>query len=106
MSSVSSIVVRFTRIGTLPSSTYTFYCASETIVRAVQILDKLMMTHPTRKAVQMMPTSLILFSKFLMTIGYSLLPFNICTYSVCSMGMTASRSSVKRFSNSAENIST
>lgn len=105
MSSVSSIVVRFTRIGTLPSSTYTFFCASETIVRAVQILDKLMMTHPTRKAVQMMPTSLILFSKFLMTIGYSLLPFNICTYSVCSMGMTASKFR-QRFSNSAENIST
>lgn len=44
------------------------FCASVTIVRAVQILDTLMMIHPARKAVQMMPTSRILFSKCLMTI--------------------------------------
>lgn len=48
-------------MGTLPSSTYTFFCASDTIVLAVQMLDTLMMTHPTRKAVQIMPTSRILF---------------------------------------------
>ena len=62
------MVVRFTRMGTLPSSTYTFFCASVTIVRAVQMLDTLMMTHPARKAVQTMPTSRILFSKCLITI--------------------------------------
>ena len=43
--------------------------ASATIVRAVQMLDTLMMTHPTRKAVQTMPVSLILFSRFFMTIA-------------------------------------
>lgn len=37
------------------------FCASDTIVLAVQMLDTLMMTHPTRKAVQIMPTSRILF---------------------------------------------
>ena len=42
-------------------------------MRAVQILDMLMMTHPTRKAVQIIPTSLILFSKFLMTILFEYL---------------------------------
>lgn len=43
-------------------------CASPTMRRAVQMLDTEMMTQPTRKAEQMMPTSLILFSKFLITI--------------------------------------
>lgn len=80
-SSVSSIVVRCTSIGTFPSSTYTFFCASVTIVRAVQMLDRLIMTHPTRNAVQIMPTSLILFSRFLMTIRYLFLPFSSFTYS-------------------------
>ena len=68
-------------MGTLPSSTYTFFCASVTIVRAVQMLDTLMMTHPARKAVQMMPTSLILFSKFLMTMSYFLWGFDFFMYS-------------------------
>src|SRR5574344_31365 len=75
-SSVSSIVVRFTSMGTVPSSTYTFCCASVTMQRAVQILDTEMMMQPTRKAEQMMPTSLILFSKFLITIIYTFYCFN------------------------------
>ena len=71
-SSVSSIVVRFTSMGTLPSNTYTFCCASVTMQRAVQMLDTEMMMQPMRNAEQMMPTSLILFSKFLITIRYCL----------------------------------
>ena len=47
----------------------------------VQMLDTLMTMHPTRKAVQMMPTSLILFSRFLMTIAYRFFLFNFCIYS-------------------------
>ena len=70
--SVSSIVVRFTSMGTLPSNTYTFCCASVTMQRAVQMLDTEMMMQPMRNAEQMMPTSLILFSKFLITIRYCL----------------------------------
>ena len=62
------IVVRSTKMGTLPSNTYIFCCASTTILRAVQILPKLTTMHPTRKKLQMMPTNFILFSKFLITI--------------------------------------
>ena len=40
--------------------------------RAVQMLDTEMMMQPMRNAEQMMPTSLILFSKFLITIRYCL----------------------------------
>ena len=46
---------------------YTFCCASVTMQRAVQMLDTEMMMQPMRNAEQMMPTSLILFSKFLIT---------------------------------------
>ena len=102
-SSVSSIVVRRTSIGTLPSSTYTFFCASVTIVRAVQMLDTLMMMHPARKAVQMIPTSLILFSRFLMTIyAYRFFLFDHCIYSSWSIGMTVSSNSVCSLSNSVK----
>ena len=41
------------------------------------MLDTLMMTHPTRNAVQTMPVSLILFSKFFMTISLF-----VCCYRV------------------------
>lgn len=47
-------------------------CASVTMQRAVQMLDTEMMMQPMRNAEQMMPTSLILFSKFLITIRYCL----------------------------------
>ena len=42
------------------------------LLRAVQMLDTEMMMQPMRNAEQMMPTSLILFSKFLITIRYCL----------------------------------
>ena len=93
-------------MGTLPSSTYTFFCASDTIVLAVQMLDTLMMTHPTRKAVQIMPTSRILFSRCLIIISvYCLILFNFITYSLCSIGMIAPYDSFWSFSNSLVVIS-
>ena len=56
------------RRGTLPSRTYTFWWASLTIVRAVQIREMLMMIHPVKKREQIISTSLILFSRFFITI--------------------------------------
>src|SRR5574344_2128577 len=75
MSKVSSIVVRLTRIGTLLSSTYTFCWASFTMVLAVQMEDTLMMIQPNRKKPQMMVTSLILFSRFFITIVFCVFRF-------------------------------
>ena len=68
-SRVSSIVVCFTRTGTLLSSTYTFFCASLTIPRAVQMLPSEMTMQPTRNSVHTIITSLILFSRFFITIS-------------------------------------
>ena len=47
---------------------YIVCCASATMPRAVQMLDRLITTHPTMTATQTIPTNLILFSKFFMTI--------------------------------------
>ena len=65
---------------------------------AVHTLDTLMMMQPIKKAVQMMPTNLILFSKFLITIPYFLLFFCNCIYSLYNIGIISSRSSSTKFS--------
>ena len=68
--------------------------------RAVQMLDRLMMTHPMMTDTQMMPTSLILFSRFFMTIGYFSL-IGLRMYSLCSTGIRAVFSSASKDANSS-----